>query len=206
MDEVKTVGISDIDLYNEQIKDVAEMRTSLLTFNKKDPNAARKAIQNVTILRVYHQLNRIVRYTDMMDKLEDKLYQCMDTFIDQADEADSSALFALVGLQERLQRSMIESHKLLEPYLSLEQLSALDIPKDDPADSFTTMILEQESREKIRTGVQELMSIIDTLDTSAREVTEEQTESVKNKAKEALEKVKEQQEATDTEETTPEGE
>ncbi len=205
MDEVKTVGISDIDLYNEQIKDVAEMRTSLLTFNKKDPNAARKAIQNVTILRVYHQLNRIVRYTNMMDKLEDKMYQCMDAFIDQADEADSSALFALVGLQERLQRSMIESHKLLEPYLSLEQLSALDIPKDDPSDSFTTMILEQESREKIRTGVQELMSIIDTLDTSARDITEEQTESVKNKAKEALEKVKEQQETTDTTKTTPEG-
>ena len=46
-------------VYVSQCDDVQRMRDQMLTFNKTDPNAIRKAIQNVTILRVQHQLKRI---------------------------------------------------------------------------------------------------------------------------------------------------
>lgn len=193
---VTSATTTDLDLYAEQTRDVEAMRASLLKFRKDDPNAARKAMQNITILRVYHQLERIVRYTSMIDKIEDRIYQSIDAKLDNSDPDDDSLWQTLIPIQERLQKMMIESHKLLEPYLNIEQLTALDVPKEeDPATSFTSMIMEQESREKVRTGVQELMAIISSIDSSMQEVADKQ--EVQSKAQEALEQL-----TTNSEETT----
>lgn len=80
----------NLSLYAAQCNDVEAMRNQLLTFNKTDPNAARKAIQNVTLLRVYHQLERIVRFTEMMDKIEDRIYQSIDAKLTNSDPDDDS--------------------------------------------------------------------------------------------------------------------
>lgn len=177
MDETKTVGYVGIDLYNEQVKDVAAMRTSLLSFNKRDPNAARKALQNVVMLRVYHQLERIVRYTEMMDKLEDRIYQSIDAKLNNSDPDDDSLWFTLIPIQERLQKVMIDSHKLLEPYLNMEQLATFEVPvQEDPANSFASMILDQDSREKVRTSAQELLAAIDMIN-SSENIAESKVES-----------------------------
>lgn len=196
-DEAKTVSSeTSLHLYNEQVRDVDNMRHSLLSFDKTDPAAARKAIQNVTLLRVYHQLERIVRYTEMMDKLEDRIYQSIDQKLLNADPDDEDIWFTLIPIQERLQEIMIKSHKLLEPYLSMEQLSALEVPQqEDPANSFTSMLLEQESREKVRTGVQQLMSIINTFD-EADASSNDNKDVVQSKAQEALAKIAESEDHT----------
>lgn len=191
-DVSKTVtATTSLDLLSEQTKDVENMRRALVSFDKTDANAARKAIQNVTLLRVYHQLERIVRYTDLIDKLEDRIYQSIDMKLANSDPDDEDLYFTLIPIQERLQKMMIESHKLLEPYLAMEQLAALEVPQQeaDPANSFASMLLEQESREKVRTGVQELMSIINTIDTTAKAEPQAQVESVQSKAQEALSKL-----------------
>lgn len=192
-DVSKTVtSTTGLDLFSEQAKDVENMRRALVSFDKSDPSAARKAIQNVTLLRVYHQLERIVRYTDIIDKLEDRIYQSIEMKLMNSDPDDEDLYFTLIPIQERLQKMMIESHKLLEPYLSMEQLTALEVPRDeDPANSFTSMLLEQESREKVRTGVQQLMSIINTFDAQDTSIQEEHKEAVQNKAQEALAKITE---------------
>ena len=174
-----------LDLYSAQCNDVDQMRNQLLTFNRNDPNAAKKAIQNVTILRVYHQLERIVRFTEMIDKLEDRIYQSIDAKLDNSDPDDDSMWLTLIPIVERLQKTMVESHKLLEPYLNAEQISSLEMPKEeDPTKAFTTMILNQESRERVRTGVQSLLAVINTFDADAAEVIEKQ--AIQNKAQEAL--------------------
>lgn len=187
-DVSKTVtATTSLDLLNEQVRDVDSMRRSLLCFDKTDVNAARKAIQNVTLLRVYHQLERIVRYTEFMDRLEDRIYQSIDAKLMNSDPEDEDIYYTLIPIQERLQKMMIESHKLLEPYLAMEQLSALEIPREeDMSTSFASMLLEQESREKVRTGVQQLMSIINTLDSNGQEINEQPKEVVQSKAQEAL--------------------
>lgn len=162
--EAKTVS-SSINLYSEQIKDVENMRNCLLSIDKTDPNAFKKAILNTTLLRVYHQLERIIRYTELMDKIEDRIYQSIEMKLDNADPDDEDIWQTLIPIQERLQRSMIESHKLLEPYLNMEQLSSLEVVQEqDPADSFTSMILDQEARERVRTGAQQLLAVISSMD------------------------------------------
>lgn len=167
-----------------QHNDIQEMRNQLLSFDKKDSQAARKAVQNITILRFYHQLERIVRYTELIDHIEDRMYQSIELKLQNSDPDDEELWFTLIPMQERLQRMMIESHKLLEPYLSPELLAPLEVPKEeDPAKSFTSMILDQESREKVRTGVQQLMEVINTFDSTA---TEANTTQVQAKAQEAL--------------------
>lgn len=172
-------------LYLSQVDDVQQMRDKLLSFDRTDPSSITKALQNVTLLRVYHQLKRIVRFLDMMDKIEDRIYQSIDAKLEAADADDQDLWFTLIPIQERLQKTMVESHKLLEPYLNMEQLSSLSIPEQsDPTASFTTMILDQESREKVRTGVQELLSVINTIDSTAKTI--EETSRVKSKAEEAL--------------------
>lgn len=185
MYEAKTVGSSDMTLLSEQMKDVANMRTSLLSFNKSDPQAASKAIRNITLLRVYHQLERIVRYTEMMDTIEDRIYQSLNAKLQESDPDDSDIWMQLIPIQEKLQRSMVESHKLLEPYLSADFLTALEAPQiEDPAASFTSMILDQEGREKVRTGIQELLGIMSDID--SQQIPEPEKAAVKNKAQEAL--------------------
>lgn len=166
MDEPKTVSDSLLDIYNKQMKDVSEMRTSLLTLSSKDLTSAQRAIRNITVLRLYHQLGRIVKYTEMMDKLEDRLYESIDMTLDSMDTCDETTWMKLVALQEKLQRNMIESHKLLEPYLDFKELQSMQVAleENDPNDSFTNMILDQQSREKIRSNAQELLTMLKKID------------------------------------------
>lgn len=164
MDAANTFS-SDIDLYANQCRDVSNMRTSLLSCNKNDPDSARKAIQHITVQRVYHQISRIIRYTEMIDKIEDKMYESINMDLDAMDTADPGTWRTLLSLQSKLQESMIESHKLLEPYLKMETLTTIEIPKDDPNDTFTAMIVDQQSREKLRTAAQEVLAAV-----SVREV------------------------------------
>lgn len=189
MDEAKTVGApDDLSLLVDRANLVSGMRSSLLSFNKSDPAAATKAIRNVTLLRVYHQVERIVKYTEMCDKIEDRMYQSIDAKLDNTDPDDDGLWFTLLHVQEKLQKIMIESHKLLEPYLNVEQLSAFEIPNDqpDPSDSFTTMILDQESREKVRTSAQQVLAAISALESLPEEQQKEEILTVQNKAQEAL--------------------
>lgn len=152
---------SDVDLYVEQINDTSQMRNCITAFDKSDLNAAKKAIQNITVLRVYHQITRIIRYTEMMDKLEDKLYDSINMSLDSMDPADEQTWFKLAALQEKLQRSMIESHKLLEPYLKGEAFTVIETPPiEAPVNSFATAIMDQDSREKLRTSAQEVLAAL----------------------------------------------
>lgn len=172
MCESKTVSAGmDMELYTEQTRYVEQMRDNLLSFNKSDPNSAVKAIQNITILRVYHQLSRIIRYTELMDKLEDKMYESIDSSLDSMQPEDASTWVRLAALQEKLQKSMIESHKLLEPYLNLEALSVVESQHADesPDQSFTSIILDQQSREKLRSSAQEVLAALQSANVSGGE-------------------------------------
>ena len=160
VEETKTVS-SDMDLYVNQCKDVASMRSSLLSFNKNDPNAARKALQNITILRVYHQISSIIRYTELMDEIEDKMYSSIRMDMQSMDELDPMTWRTLLSLQEKLQKNMIESHKLLEPYLNPELFASIEVSQpEDPQDTFASIIIDQQSREKIRSSAQAVLSVL----------------------------------------------
>lgn len=199
MDEAKTVGAApdDLAIYVEQSRDVENMRRTLVSFNKNDPQAAAKAIKNITLLRVYHQVESIVRYLDMMDKIQDRIYQSINAKLDNADPDDESICFTLTALAEKLQKNMIESHKLLEPYLSMDQLSNLEVPQqEDPANSFTTMILDQESREKVRTSAQQVLAAISAIEQLPEEEKQKELATVQSKAQEAIQNLQKQQEET----------
>lgn len=192
MDEAKTVGgPDDLALFSEQARDIQNMRAALLNFDKRDSQAAAKAIKNVTLLRVYHQVESIVRYTEMIDKLQDRIYQSIDAKLLNSDPDDENLCFTLIPLVERLQKNMIESHKLLEPYLNFEQLNSLEIPETtDPADSFTSMILDQESREKVRTSAQQVLAAITALEHIPEDQRQLELSAVQNKAQEAIASIK----------------
>ena len=67
----------------------------------------------------------------------------------------------------------------------MEQLTVLEVPtQEDPTKAFASMILDQESREKVRTGVQSLLQVINTFDGQAADVTDKQ--AVQNEAQKAL--------------------
>ena len=196
MEEAKTVGDpGDLALLAEQAHDVSNMRSALLNFDKRDPAAAAKAIKNVTLLRVYHQIESIVRYTEMMDKIQDRMYQSIDTLLANSDPDDENLWFKLSIMQDKLQKTMIESHKLLEPYLNMEQFTSFEIPQQsDPADSFASMILDQEARETVRTGAQQVLAAISALESVPEDQRQLELASVQNKAQEAIAAVKQSEE------------
>ena len=108
----------------KQREEVANMRTSLLLCSDKDASVVSTALNNITISRIYHQLARIIRFTEIMDNIEDKLYESINNYLDTADTFDDNTWQTLMAVQKQLQTTLIESHKLLEPYLELPGLNA----------------------------------------------------------------------------------
>ena len=174
MYDSKTVRSDEIDvelqpqenpLYIQQKEDVAKMRASLLSCNGQDPISSQMALRNITVMRVYHQISRIIRYTEMMDKIENKLYQSIERSLENMNENSPSTWMTLLGIQEKLQKSMIDSHKLLQPYLDTELFSEITIPaQPDPQQSFAAMIIDQDSRDKIRSSAQTVLAAISSMD------------------------------------------
>ena len=166
-DFVETVGGQVIVENNKknpltvvQNESISRMRNALLSLSIEDSTSVKTTIQQITVLRIYHQLVRIVKYLDIMDKLEDKLYESIDAQLMTMDAYDSSTMQELLLVQASLQKSMIESHKLLQPYLEIENLSIGELMPDTTTDAKTSIIPET-SREKLRIAAQTLLSELD---------------------------------------------
>ena len=177
MKNPETVEISDIttldtdtkpadSLAVQQQSDVSAMRSALLNCDRGDAASVSFALQTIFSMRVFHHLSRLIKYTEHMDKIEQKMYESMDRFMDNLDETDTSAWLALITAQEQLQRIMMNSQKLLEPYSNV----SLYVPEQPVEDSFGNGILDQTERKKLRESAQ---LILDTLkeseDTDARD-------------------------------------
>lgn len=158
MDSLKTVEESlNLDSLNSKKReDVAKMRTSLLACNA-DPTIAKHALQNIAVLRVYHQIAKIINYLDLMDKLEAKLYSSVEHTIDNMDPNNQSTWMMLLNVQERLQKNMIESNKLLQPFLDMQNVDIPEITAEYSAPTPSTLALDANTREKIRNSAQAVL-------------------------------------------------
>lgn len=160
MDDFKTVEgtiISTDPLLAKQREDVAKMRASLLACSEGSTSAV-AAIRQITVLRVYHQMTRIIKYLEMMDKIEEKLYESIDKQLDKLDSSSAMTWMTLLNVQERLQKNMLESHKLLQPYLESQNFNMEDIvlSSSEAADT-KDLILNKDSREKLRVSAQQVL-------------------------------------------------
>lgn len=157
MDDLKTFeGVLPDPLYEKQKEGVARMRSSLLSCSA-DPSLAKVAMQNVAVLRLYHQVARIIRYLDLMDKLEDKLYSSIEYTVDKMNPESQSTWMMLLSIQEKLQKNMIESQKLLAPVQDL--IDAANTELFSVVESSTpavpgTLTLDASTREKLRLSAQ----------------------------------------------------
>lgn len=165
MSDPKTVGGgSDQNnylnpIYRKQQEGVARMRTALLASTDDNAMTLRSAINSVTAMRVYHQLLRVIKYTELMDKLENKLYESIESTIDTSAVADPTTWIALLNIQERLQKSMIDSHKMLQPYLDVKEFSVVDlVDSTQTDDSDNKLALPAHSRDNIRIRAQAILS------------------------------------------------
>lgn len=157
---IKTVDESNImvnPLYQRQREGVSKMRTSLLSCNDDGVISTSQVLRSVTAMRVYHQLTRIIRYLEIMDKLENKLYESIDYTIDNSDITDIKTLNDLMVIQERLQKSMIESHKLLQPYLDLDEFLVVDLVPSESTTEQSSEIMNPEDRDRLRTNAQAVL-------------------------------------------------
>ncbi|MBQ2856446.1 MAG: hypothetical protein IJE78_04850 [Bacteroidaceae bacterium] len=167
LETVKTSVMPSDPLIAKQREDVAKMRASLLCCTD-DPFTARQAMQNITVLRVYHQVSRIIRYLDVMDRLEEKLYAAIDAQIDKADPDSPMTWMSLLKIQEQLMDNMIKSHKLLEPYLNIQEF-VIDTTATVQEAPDGSSILTKESRDKLRTSAQQVLAILGPIEEPAEE-------------------------------------
>jgi hypothetical protein len=168
MDNVlKTVGAEPEDndisllvdpLTAKQKAHTDEMRSALLSCNFGDITSTKATMQYITLRRVIHQIERIIKYTEMMDRLEDKLYASIDANLAQMDEFDPTTMTLLAKMQETLQENMIASQKLLQPYLEMDISAYMPAQSEDTQNSFMANIIPQASRTTIRNGAQALLT------------------------------------------------
>lgn len=168
MDDIKTVDDGQLldPLLQKQKSDVAKMRTALLSCSA-DPNNAPVALQNITVLRIYHQITRIIRYLDLMDKLEAKLYSSIESRMDRMRDEDMTTMMTLLNLQTQLQKNMIDSQKLLEPYMQVaDTVQSMQI-KDAGTDNPMTLVLDKDSRDTVRLAAQNILAELGAVDGNA---------------------------------------
>lgn len=168
----KTVVSSNSDdniiknpIVQRQKEDVARMRASLLSCNDESGIPVSRALQDITVMRIYHQLTRIIRFTEMMDKIEDRLYEAIDYQLDNCDIADDTTMVKLLGIQEKLQKAMIDSQKLLEPYLNMQIFNVVDLAPsttDNVDNPITKKLITSESRDKIRYTARSVIEMLAT--------------------------------------------
>lgn len=164
MEDIKTV-VSDAELYDpiykRQLEDVAAMRSSLLLSNVNNPASVKNAVQNITVMRVYHQLSRIIRYLEIQTKIEDKLYESIECSLETMESDSAGTWIALLQIQEKLLKCMTESEKLLQPYLDLTPyIEATTITEQDTTKSFANMIMDKDSRENLRTAATAVLAAL----------------------------------------------
>lgn len=153
---VEDISKSQTNILREKQKqDVAAMRTSLLA-SHMDPSLTTTSMKNIAVLRVYHQMNRIIQYTELMDKLEAKLYEALEYQIDNADTTRPTTWMQLLHVQEQLQKNMIESQKLLQPFLDLTEYTADNAEVID-TQAENTITLDANSREKLRNNARAVL-------------------------------------------------
>lgn len=156
LETVEGSAITSADpLYAKQRADVAQMRTSILACTD-NPDLAKTALQNITVLRVYHQVSRIIKYLEMMDKIEAKLYDTIDRQLDKMSPDSPATMMMLLETQERLQRLMIDSQKLLQPYLDITDYVNIQ-PAQTVQDNNISATFDSKSREKLRTSAQAVL-------------------------------------------------
>lgn len=170
-DDSETVGSEEAfwsnAIFKKQKQYTQEMRSSMLSCMESDSFSVKNTMSKILALRVYHQIARIIRYTEEMDKIEQKLYQVVDLTLDKMDpmfidENTQACLSTLMHLQQKLQQSMIDSQKLLDPYLTMDSLWYVEVPSEDVAmeGSEDVKLLSQDSRQKIRKGAQEALAAL----------------------------------------------
>ena len=160
MSDFKTVEGSSIKqmdpLLRKQKEDVSRMRTSLLACNISK-ESAKSALQTINITRAYHQLNRIIRYTELMDKLEEKLYLSIEYYVDNANPESTTTWMMLLNIQEKLQKNMIESMKLLQPYMdNMTQLTE-ELIVDVEDNTSKALPFNAETREHLRDSAKRVL-------------------------------------------------
>lgn len=145
-------------LLREQKEQADQMRAALLSCRKSDISSAKVALQNIAVLQIYHQIARIIRFIEVMDRLEDKLYASIDANLSQMDDFDPTTMVMLLKVQGDLQKSIVLSQDLLKPYMDID-IASIAPPKEvDDVGSFGAAILPKESRNAIRTGAQALLT------------------------------------------------
>lgn len=171
MNDLETVAINSVPdaittkvdlLYDQQKQDVANMRSALLDCNRTDAKSVQSAMRNILIMRIYHQIARIIKFTEQMDKIEAKMYRELDAQLADDSWVGMDALIPLITIQERLQKVMVESQKLLDPYMDMQQFMVVDVEaqaEDD--DSFGAKILSQSSRQNIRESAQQILTLLE---------------------------------------------
>lgn len=162
MYDPKTVeGCNEVydPLYRAQKEGVARMRASLLAC----PNGTltRQALQNITSLRVSHQIGRILKYLEMMDQLEEQMYSKIsdkmeDIYSRPADDPMTD-LGQLIAIQKSLQDIMLTSHKLLEPYLNMSDYAVVDASEPSEDNSNIVEVMDAEARDSLRTKAQAVL-------------------------------------------------
>lgn len=159
--DIKTVDDSRLldPLYQRQKEGVAKMRTSLLAYTEENGVSTRQALESITAMRVYHQLTRIVKYLELMDKLENKLYESIEYSIDNSSSSDPTTWAALLNIQAQLQKSMIESHKLIQPYLDIQDFGVVELAPqaDTSTNNNTTFAMSSEARDSLRSKAQNVL-------------------------------------------------
>ena len=175
-DESKTVGAEVIDdfvtsspiepdsLYIRQQRDVSQMRNVLLSCDSKNIHSVKTTIQNILVMQLTRNMSRIVKYSEVMDRLEDKLYASVDYTISSVDETDPDTLGKLLQMQKFLVTNMNESQKLLEPYLNgkynLDPIFTEVVDDAVNTESLGSELIDKDARERIRNSAQAVLNII----------------------------------------------
>ena len=152
--------VTSDSLQRSQTEYVNKMR-EMLVAGGNNMSLAKVALDNITVLRVYHQIARIIRYIEMCDKIEDKIYESIDFTLQSANVSNPTTWMILMTAQERLQKLMIDSQKLIQPYLDLRSFDMVNLVQGQDQQNQTALKLNADTRDRLREQAQAVLLELD---------------------------------------------
>ena len=164
-----TVDSDPSPLQKSMHESTERMQTALLSASMDSPNEVVTAMRQVSLLRAHHQVMRIVQFLQLMDKLEAKMYEAIELDMATMDLTDSQSWKTLLTLQTKLQENIVNSNKLLMPFLEMGKYPIFN-EMATAADSEVDIVIDlpPAKRNQLRENAESILAELEDLDLTVK--------------------------------------
>ena len=163
------------DLEVSKMDKLQQISDGSISLSEKETNSMKQKLKIFLIAQAEAELNKVINYTKILDKIETTYQLRLQDYITQTDDTDKQVMITLSYAIETITRSLDRSQKMIEKITGNSDLFNLvfvdnSVNKNVGIDN--SVLLNTQSRIKIREAVERVLASVKEEETFQTQVTE----------------------------------